>query len=257
MAIFRITSRTRRAALAKKSIRYIVHRRSREQSTITRTLYDQYGITDKDAAYSRIDRTGEWGTCFRTVISPDPAVEDSNRDLDLRLLTEATMQALRLRLKDKAFAYFAAIHTDHTNNRHIHVLLLLKKHRLSKADLKALRNAATANAQKQRHILDKSQEQSHGLEAPQPTPQAQIIFRSQSRSQQAGLEPASDWSGGAPQQNPTCSSCGFTQEMQRLTKTLFHCTSCGRIVAARGLRLEEVVREPALALSQGLEVGAV
>src|SRR3954464_9995974 len=75
MAIFRITSRTRRAALAKKSIRYIVHRRSREQSTITRTLYDQYGITDKDAAYSRIDRTGEWGTCFCTVISPDPVLE--------------------------------------------------------------------------------------------------------------------------------------------------------------------------------------
>jgi hypothetical protein len=159
MAIFRITSRTRRAALAKKSIRYIVHRRSREQSTITRTLYDQYGITDKYAAYSRIDRTGEWGTCFRTVISPDPALEDSNRDLDLRLLTEATMQALRLRLKDKAFGYFAAIHTDHSNNRHIHVLLLLKKHRLSKADLKALRDAATANAQKQRRLLDKSQQE--------------------------------------------------------------------------------------------------
>jgi ribosomal protein L37AE/L43A len=70
------------------------------------------------------------------------------------------------------------------------------------------------------------------------------------------MEPVSDRGGSAPQHNPTCSFCGFTQEMQRLTKTLFHCTSCGRIVAARGLRLE-VVREPTLALSQGLEVGAV
>ena len=66
----------------------------------------------------------------------------------------------------------------------------------------------------------------------------------------------SDWTGGAPRHNPTCASCGWTQEMRRLTKTLFHCPSCGRIVAARGIGIE-VVREPALALSQGLEVGAV
>jgi predicted RNA-binding Zn-ribbon protein involved in translation (DUF1610 family) len=256
MAIFRITSRTRRPDLAKKSIRYIVHRRSREQPTITRTLYDRYGVSDKAIAYHRIDKEGEGCTCFRTVISPDPIVEDATRDLDLRLLTEATMQALQRRLKDRPFAYFAAIHTDHTNNRHIHVLLLLKTHRLSKADLKALRDAATENAREQRRLLDKTQEQTQGLEQRHPTPQAQSIFRSQSRSLQGGMQHASDWSGGAPQQNPTCSSCGFTQVMQRLTKTLFHCTSCGRIVAARGLG-REVVREPALALSQGLEVGTV
>jgi hypothetical protein len=256
MAIFRITSRTRRPNLAKKSIRYIVHRRSREQPTITRTLYDRYGVSDKAIAYNQIDKEGVGCTCFRTVISPDPMVEDAKRDLDLRLLTEATMQALQRRLKDRPFAYFAAIHTDHSNNRHIHVLLLLKKHRLSKADLKALRDAATANAQEQRRLLDKTEEQTQGLEQRQPTPSAQIIFRSQSRSQQAWMEPAGGWSGGAPQQNPTCSSCGYTQEMQRLTKTLFHCTSCGRIVAAHGLRLE-VVREPKLEISQGLEVGAV
>jgi hypothetical protein len=43
--------------------------------------------------------------------------------------------------------------------------------------------------------------------------------------------------------------------MRRLTKTLFHCTSCGRIVADRGIGME-VVREPSLELFQGLEVGA-
>jgi len=185
-------------------------------------------------------KEGEWGTCFRTVISPDPLVEDATRDLDLRLLTEDTMQALQRRLKDRPFAYFAAIHTDHSNNRHI----------------QALRDAATENAREQRRLLDKTQEQTQGLEQRHPTPQAGFIFRSQSRSMQTWMQPASDWSGGAPQQNPTCSSCGFTQEMQRLTKTLFHCTSCGRIVAIRGLGLE-VVREPALALSQELEVGSV
>src|SRR3954453_10820172 len=180
MAIFRITSRTRRPDLAKKSIRYIVHRRSREQPTITRTLYDQYGITDKYQAYKRIDKRGEWATCFRTVISPDPMGEDAKRDLDLRALTDATMEALRLRLKDKPFSYFAAIHTDHTNNRHIHVLLLLKQHRLSKADLTALRTAATENAREQRASLDKTQEaaQVRGQGQGQAVATAQILFRS-------------------------------------------------------------------------------
>jgi len=149
MAIFRITSRTRRPDLAKRSIRYIVHRRGREQPTITRTLYDNYGITDKYQAYSRIDRRGEWATCFRTVISPDPLVEDAKRDLDLRALTEAAMRQLQLRLRETPVSYFAAMHTDHSNNRHIHVLLLLKQHQLSKADLKALRTAATENAKEQ------------------------------------------------------------------------------------------------------------
>jgi hypothetical protein len=256
MAIFRITSRTRRADLAKKSIRYIVHRRSREQPTIARTLYDPAGITDKDAAYSQIDRTGAWGTCFRTVISPDPALEDSNRDLDLRLLTEATMQALRLRLKDKAFAYFAAIHTDHSNNRHIHVLLLLKKHRLSKADLKALKGAATENAREQRRLLDKTQEQTQRVEERLRTPRAEIIFRSQTARPLRGAERTNEWDGSPPHHNPICSACGPTQAMQRLSKTRFHCTSCGRIVEDRGLHLA-VVREAALTLFQGLEVGAV
>src|SRR4051794_16026973 len=169
MAIFRITSRTRRADLAKRSLRYIVHRRSREQPTITRTLYDNYGTTDKYQAYSRIDRRGEWATCFRTVISPDPLVEDAKRDLDLRALTEATMRQLQLRLRDTPFSYFAAMHTDHSNNRHIHALLLLKKHRLSKADLKALRDAATENAREQRQLLDKATEQTQGLEERPPT----------------------------------------------------------------------------------------
>ena len=166
------------------------------------------------------------------------------------------MQQLRLRLKNRAFQYFAAVHTDHSNNRHIHVLLLLKQHRLSKAVLKALRTAATENAKEQRRTLDNVQEAAQTREQGRPLATAQIIFRSQLSRQQRGEEHAIERSGGSQPQNPTCSSCGWTQEMRRLSKTLFHCTSCGRIVADRGLRLE-VVREPTLELSRGLEVGAV
>ena len=75
MAIFRVTSKTPRTDLAKKSVRYIVHRRDREQTTTTRTLYDKFGITDKHAAYEAIDRAGERGrlNVLRTVISRTPS----------------------------------------------------------------------------------------------------------------------------------------------------------------------------------------
>ena len=42
--------------------------------------------------------------------------------------------------------------------------------------------------------------------------------------------------------------------MRRLTKTLFHCPSCGRIIKDEGIGYQ-VVREPTLELSLGLEVG--
>ena len=258
MAVFRVTSKTRRTDLAKKSVRYIVHRRDREQTTITRALYDKYGITDKHAAYEAIDSAGERGrlTVLRTVISPDPIREDANRDLDLRLLAEATMRRLQLRLKDKFLQYFAAIHTDHSNNRHIHVLLLLEKGRLSKADLAALRQAATGNAREQRRLLDQTREEAQEMEQGRSVSKAQLIYRSQSARREAQEERSREASGGSVRQNPTCASCGWTQEMRRLTKTLFHCPSCGRIVADRGIGME-VVREPSLELFQGLEVGAV
>jgi hypothetical protein len=178
LAVFRITSRTRRIDLAKRSLRYIIHRRSREQEPITRTLYDPFGETRKLHAYETMDQAGKRTTFFRTVISPDPTTEDTNRDLDLRLLTEATMRRLQLRLQGKPFAYFAALHTNHSKHRHVHVIVLLEKGRLSKADLTALRQAATGNAREQRRLLDQGQEETRTQELGQPTANAQVIFRS-------------------------------------------------------------------------------
>jgi ribosomal protein L37AE/L43A len=259
MAVFRITSRTKRIALAKRSLRYIVHRRSQEQSPITRTLYGEFGQTTKHHAYEAMDRAGKRTTFFRTVISPDPATEDANRDLDLRLLTDATMQRLKFRLQGRPFEYFAAIHTDHSNNRHIHVILLLEKDRLAKTDLKALRQAATANAKEQRRLLDQGQERVEEVQAQafgKSAKTAQVIFRSQSLRHLAGEERTLKSSGGVPRQNPTCSSCGPHAQMHRLTKTLFHCPTCGKIVKDAGIGME-IVRQPTLELSLGLEVGGI
>ena len=254
MAVFRITSRTKRVALAKKSIRYIVHRRSQEQEPVTRTLYDQFGETDKYHAYDVMDQAGRRTMFFRTVISPDPATEDTKRDLDLRLLTEATMQLLQRRLGEKPLAYFAAIHTDHSSNRHIHVIMLLEKTRLSKADLKALRWAATTNAREQRRLLDRGVEQARQPQE-QTATNEKLIFRSRTAgvNQRLPEERIADRSGGGALQHPICASCGPRAQMHRLTKTLFLCPTCGTIVAARGIGME-VVRKPSLELVQEQEV---
>ncbi|MBV9481641.1 MAG: hypothetical protein JO249_12940 [Acidobacteria bacterium] len=258
MAIFRITSRTKRVALAKKTIRYIVHRRDRTQEPITRTLYDKFGQTDKQDAYETMDQAVWKTTFFRTVLSPDPRREDTHRDLDLRLLTEATMRRLAQRFKGMPFQYFASIHTDHSKNRHIHVVLLLEKQYLSRADLKAIRWAVTENARQQRRLLDKDTAQAVE-EAPRGFKSAKtatIFFRSHADRRLVRGEQSSESSGGIPPHNPVCTSCGPFVEMERLTKTLFRCPACARVVVKQGMGMA-VVREPRLELSLEQEVGSI
>jgi len=56
MAVFRITSFTKVATLAKKSIRYITHRRGRDGKSVTRQLFGREGGSDKTEAYEKIDK---------------------------------------------------------------------------------------------------------------------------------------------------------------------------------------------------------
>jgi hypothetical protein len=56
MAIVRITSFTKRPDLAKKTVRYIVHRRDRDGKSITRDLIGRDGTEEKPEAYRAIDR---------------------------------------------------------------------------------------------------------------------------------------------------------------------------------------------------------
>jgi hypothetical protein len=149
MAIFRITSQTKIRAYAKKTIRYIIHRRDRQRENITRTLYARHGISEKTEAYEAIDLAALDTAFFRMVISTDPLCEDTLRDLDLRRVMEQTMLTVQSRFQGQKIQYFAAIHTDHSDIRHVHVLALIKG-RLSKQDLRVIRAAATGEAKAQR-----------------------------------------------------------------------------------------------------------
>jgi hypothetical protein len=154
MAVFRITSFTKNPKLAKKTIRYITHRRGMDGKTVTRPLFGREGGTEKEEAYEKIDKALRGTTFFRMIISPDPLTEDTLQDLDLREIMDQTMLELQKKFPKQQLEYFAAIHADHTDKRHVHVVALLRG-RLTKGHLRALRAKATQEALSQRRNLDR------------------------------------------------------------------------------------------------------
>ena len=151
MAIVKVTY-TKQKAGAKASIRYLAHRPGQDGAKITRTLFGSDGVMEKQHAYRMID-AAEKGTFFyRIAISPDPAKEDTHKDVHLWEITEQTMVRLAERLQHDVL-YVAAEHTDHAPHRHVHVLALVTG-RLTPQDFQALRETATAAALLQRQERD-------------------------------------------------------------------------------------------------------
>ena len=168
MAIVKV-SYTKHTAAAKQTVRYIAHRPGKDGAKITRTLFGSDGVMGRWQAYRMIDAAEEHTFFYRIAISPDPAKEDTHKDVYLWELTEQTMMALAERLQQDIL-YVAAEHSDHAPHRHVHVLALVSK-RLTKPDLQALRSAATDAAVLQRNARDlalaqqtREQEEEHGWE---------------------------------------------------------------------------------------------
>jgi hypothetical protein len=156
MAVVKRTSETRSRARAKATIRYIMHRPELGEK-ITRPLFGfEEGDTQKLAAYEAIDQAPKGTKFLRVAISPDPKREDIYQDLNLRDLTRHTIQALAKKYKGQKVQFFAAIH-EHTDKRHVNLLVLVPPGRLSKEEWKKLRETATANARDQRLTLDQEQ----------------------------------------------------------------------------------------------------
>jgi hypothetical protein len=155
VAIVKAAYTTKREA-AKASVRYIAHRPGRDSARITRTLFGTDGPMSRQQAYTVIDAARQGSVFFRFIISPDPAREDTNKDLLLRGITEHTMQTLAERLHNQV-SWVGAVHADHTPHRHVHVVAAVAG-RLSREDLQALTHAATAASLDQRAALDLAHE---------------------------------------------------------------------------------------------------
>src|SRR6266700_7492624 len=151
MAIVK-ASYTRKGSIAKAAIRYIENRPGKDGSRIVRTLFKADGKVERREVYTMIDEADKNSYFFRLVISPDPKREDSDKNLSLREITERTIQSLEDRFQ-KPLQWAAAIHADHTENRHIHALVIVPT-RLQVQDFQRMRSAATDVAREQRQQLD-------------------------------------------------------------------------------------------------------
>src|SRR5690349_1879304 len=137
---------------AKATIRYITHRPGQDGERTARALFGWDGQLSKEQAYRMIDAAPRGTIFYRIVVSPDPRAEDRYHDLTLAELTTDTLLALEERL-GRQVQFVAAVHDDHSPNRHVHTLVLVHR-RLTRADFRALRTGATRNARLQRRLAD-------------------------------------------------------------------------------------------------------
>jgi hypothetical protein len=167
MAIIK-ASYTRTGGNAKASVRYIENRPGKDGAKLRRSLFTADGKMERGDAYTMIDQAAKGSYFFRLVISPDPKIEDSDKQLSLRELTEQTMQSLEDRFQHPV-QWVAVIHADHAEHRHVHALAIVPK-RFQVQDFQRMRSVATEEALAQRRHLDlireaheRNQEQSAGL----------------------------------------------------------------------------------------------
>jgi hypothetical protein len=144
-------------ARAKANIRYIQHRAGKDGQKITRTLFGSDGVLSRQQAYRMIDAAAKGTWFYRIAISPDPATEDTQKDLHLQEIAARTMLHLAEQFLHPIH-YIATEHTDHAPHRHLHVLALLPR-KLAPPELDALRATATAAAMLQRNARDMAREQ--------------------------------------------------------------------------------------------------
>jgi hypothetical protein len=208
----------------KAHLRYITHRPGREGEKLSRLLFSyDYKTLDKQHVYELIDHAPKGTTFFKIIISPDPRREDRRKDLDLWSVTEKTMNQLTKLLGAEAgqhVQFVATVHNDHTDNRHVHAIVLVQG-RLSREDFTALRLTATLEARRQRKRKDlvrKFHDRYHTR-----------LYRLQTARRQP-------FTRFVVQKG--CPECGSKQSMVRLKKGNYWCRQCGRVEEPRqGLRV--------------------
>src|SRR4051812_13834219 len=154
---------------AKANIRYIQARPGRDKEKLTRSLFGEAGFLSRYEAYQFIDEEAKKGSYFyRLKLSPDPAGEDTKRDLKMQKLTRTMMRSLEKRLKT-TIPWAAALHDDHTNIRHLHILAAIPR-RLQTNELEFLIREATRICEQQRRYLDRGQSRLPWLTPPSQQP---------------------------------------------------------------------------------------
>jgi hypothetical protein len=149
--------------VAKANIRYIQERPGRDKEKLTRTLFGAADSMGRYEAYQFINDAPKGTLFYRLKLSPDPATEDTRRDLNMQKLTRQMMQRLEKRFKT-TIPWAGALHDDHTDKRHVHILAAIPR-RLQKYELEALIKEATTICREQRRELEPGKERANWRDA--------------------------------------------------------------------------------------------
>ena len=218
-----------------------MHRPTLEGERGRRELFTNLGATiGKAQAYRVVDEAPRGQKFVRIVISPDPETEDTKRDLDLRALTVQTIAALERRLK-RPVRFSAALHDDHTDKRHVHVIALVNRP-LYSGDFRFLIRTATYEARQERRLLDRAQ----GIGLTRTKARGRVVVTAKGRSM--GL------SGGALAQQtwgtPVCPKAGQAGHPVIAVKPGFYwCRTCRQGIKDREIKLEQTYDELELELT--------
>jgi hypothetical protein len=216
--------------IAKANISYIQTRPGRDKERLTRTLFGPSGNMGRAEAHQFITDAPKGTYFYRLKLSPDPMLEDGKRDLNMHKLTRAMMKRLEKRLKT-AIPWAAALHDDHTDIRHVHILAAIPR-RLNTYELEWLIREATSLSQAQRRFLDRGVSRLSWQERvpTKPLKTGKYTFLSATRTE-AGKYPAPQrhrW-GRVPrlQSSCICPRCHMPQSHNGHRGSHL-CAACGR-----------------------------
>jgi hypothetical protein len=215
--------------IAKANISYIQTRPGKEKERLTRTLFGPTGAMGRQEAYQFITDAPKGTYFYRLKLSPDPMLEDVKRDLNMHKLTRAMMKRLEKRLKT-VIPWAAALHDDHTDIRHVHILAAIPR-RLQQYDLEFLIREATQLSLSQRRSLERGESklpwQEHMPEKPLKT--GKYTTLSVNRREHSTLLPPQKHRGVKPphfQSSCTCPRCHMPQSHTGHRGSHL-CASCG------------------------------
>ena len=215
--------------IAKANISYIQTRPGRDKARLTRTLFGPAGNMGRAEAYQFITDAPKGTYFYRLKLSPDPTREDMKRDLNMQKLTRAIMKRLEKRLKT-VIPWAAALHDDHTDIRHVHILAAIPR-RLQQYDLEFLIREATQLSLSQRRSLERRESkfpwQEHMPEKPLKT--GKYTTLSVNRREHSTLLPPQKHRGVKPphfQSSCTCPRCHMPQSHTGHRGSHL-CASCG------------------------------
>jgi hypothetical protein len=148
--------------------------------------------------------------------------EDVKRDLNMHKLTRAMMKRLEKRLKT-AIPWAAALHDDHTDIRHVHILAALPR-RLNTYELEFLIREATYLALSQRRFLERGASR---LPWQEQTPSKTL--KTGKYTAYRTHQPALLHRGGGSHPRQTSCTCPRCHMAQSHTKRqgIHQCRSCG------------------------------